>query len=181
MFKLINGSFLTSHISRLIISAVILRIITLFLVLLVTVTVLFCLPLLPELSKITSSLPFFPGGVGSLSHFGTVQPQLPVAFWIIRLPVPVFSYLKIHPTFSPSSITPKSCSVNSKVISASPAVPPSELPKCDPVAPPLLFLLHPSTDMAMKNKRIYPVRFIKLCKVKTILIFTQRVIQLLAN
>ena len=43
------------HDSRLVISALILRIITLLLLLLVTVIDLFCLPLLPELSKMTSN------------------------------------------------------------------------------------------------------------------------------
>src|SRR4030043_1278255 len=78
------------------------------------------MPFLPDVSKITSILPVSPGDTGFLSYSGTVHPHVVVAARITRLEVPVFSKVKMQPTFSPSLTLPKGCSYSLKVRTAFP-------------------------------------------------------------
>ena len=66
------------------------------LVLAETVTVLVCLlPACPlDGLKTTSILPLFPGNIGSLGQLGTVHPQDPLAFEILRGSLPELVKLK---------------------------------------------------------------------------------------
>jgi hypothetical protein len=59
-------------------------------VLAVTVTLFVCLPGFPLLSNSTSITPVPPGAIGSVGHFGTVQPQLPFALLMTSGSLPVF-------------------------------------------------------------------------------------------
>ena len=82
-------------------------------VLAVMVTFLFCGPFfLPE-SKVTSISAEAPGGIGSLGHVGTVQPQEPLAVSITSGSLPVLVNVKLVLFFVFSATLPKSCSMRS--------------------------------------------------------------------
>ena len=77
--------------------------------LVVKVTVFLCIPGLLDESNLTFIVPVSPGLIGtSLGYSGTVQPQLPVAFNILKSEFPELENVKIVSTISPSLISPKS-------------------------------------------------------------------------
>ena len=61
--------------------------------LVISVTLLLCLPIFPLLSKVTFIFATLPGLIGSFGHSGTVQPQLPFADVISKSELPMFLIL----------------------------------------------------------------------------------------
>lgn len=80
------------------------------------VTVLVCLFFFPLELNLTSISPTSPGAIGSLGHWGTVQPQDPLQRSMMSGLSPVLVNLKMCVTASPSSMVPKSHAFSAKEI-----------------------------------------------------------------
>ena len=85
-------------------------------VLALIVTVLVCLFFFPLELNFTSISPSSPGAMGSLGHFGTVQPQDPLQRSMMSGLSPVLVNVKMCVTASPSSMVPKSQAFSAKVM-----------------------------------------------------------------
>lgn len=80
-----------------------------------TVMAFFCCPILPALLNLAVTKPVLPGITGSFVQFGVVQPQVTSTRSITSGCVPVLVNLKVCSTTSPCAMSPKLCSVASKV------------------------------------------------------------------